>query len=121
MRPSAVGNLHGTTMKNMNTKQAANTPRVEGQIIITTPYAEPAKPGNDILKTLKHTAQVAASDAAIIGGDIKKASKEMMKDCKDACASSEKAVLTATEKALKSASRATLKSARAVHKKAEAK
>jgi hypothetical protein len=108
-------------MRNMSTKQAVTKPKTDGQIIVTTPYIEPAKPGKDILKTLKHTAQVAASDAAIIGDDIKAASKEMIKDGKNACACTEKAVLTATEKALKTASRATSKSARAVHKKVEAK
>jgi hypothetical protein len=105
----------------MNPKQAVASPKADCQVIITPPYTEEAKPGNDILKTLKHTAHVAASDAAIIGDDIKAVSKELIKDGKDACECSEKAVLTATEKALKSASRATSRSARTVHKTTEAK
>jgi molybdopterin/thiamine biosynthesis adenylyltransferase len=112
-------------MKNLTTKHTALCNKTEGQITVTAPTPDPKEPCKDMIKTVKHSAHVVASDAGIIGGDIKEASKELLHDSKkkgkDTCDCSEKAILTATEKALKAASLVTAKSAKSVHKAAEAK
>jgi len=112
-------------MKNMNTKPTQTENVAEEKSTASAPASKTKSTGREIMKTMKHTAHVAMSDAAIIGGDIKDASKELVgaavKRGEETCASSEKAVLVATEKVLKKASTAASNAAKSVHKSAQSK
>jgi hypothetical protein len=108
-------------MKNLATKHAAADNKADCQLVITDAATEPKNPGKDIADAIKHSAHVAKCDAVKIGADLKAATKAMVKDGKDACACSEKAVLKTTEKALKATSLATAKAAKSVHKAGESK
>ena len=107
-------------MKNMNTNPVGKENKPECQCVCKTPEAEKKHTGKAMMKTIKHGAQEAASDAVILGGELKDATKEMVsaaiKGSKAMCASSEKAVLEATDKALRVTSDATAKASKSVRK-----
>jgi hypothetical protein len=106
-------------MENKNIKPIAAEAVAEKNITPTS-TTRIRHTGKEIMKTIKHTAHVAADDAVVVGGEIKAASKELaddvVKDGKKACECTEKAVLKATDKALSAASNVTAKAARAVRK-----
>ena len=89
------------------------------------PAPEPEAPSRGIVNSVKHSAKDVVNEAVALGGEIKNSTRQMadnaVKDGKDACASTEKAVLNATEKALNAVSNATAKAARSVHKTNQSK